>query len=432
MNRRTLRLALPAAFAALTFALVALSAGGWAAPANAGTIPVSPMTLLRIATGLDQPIQVTNAGDGTLRLFIVEQDGIVRIWKDGRVLNTPFLNIDGRVNSSCGECGLLGIAFPPDFAQSQVFYVNYSATGNPISPGDESEPDPSPNGNDTVIARYKVSANSDVADPNSEERLLLVNQPYTNHNGGLLKFGPDGYLYIGMGDGGSGGDPLGKGQALDTLLGKMLRISVGATGGYTIPSSNPFTDTVDALPEIWAYGLRNPWRWSFDRLNGDLYIADVGQGEWEEINHQPAGATGGRNYGWDITEGTHCYPANVTNCDKTGLTLPVHEYGHDLGSSVTGGYVYRGEFESIQGLYFFGDFSSSQIWAMKKTGSTWEVGDVLNPGFQVASFGEDEMGELYVVDYGGSVYRLMVSNYAYDTNIRFPFVNNAPVGSPNP
>jgi glucose/arabinose dehydrogenase len=364
------------------------------------------------------PVHVTHAGDGSGRLFVVEKAGVVKIIDLVRntTLAAPFLDVHERVNSDCNECGLLSMAFPPDFASKGYFFVYYNAKGNP-TPGPEGENDPA-EGNDSVLARFRITANSDVADSNSEEQILLVNQPYANHNGGQLAFGKDGYLYLGLGDGGSGGDPENAGQRLDTLLGKILRLQVGTTGGYTIPADNPFVNNASVKGEIWSYGWRNPWRFAFDRQTGDLYVGDVGQNAYEEVNYEPAGA-GGKNYGWRLMEGSHCY--NADSCDRSALTLPFFDYGRELGASVSGGVVYRGaQYSDWQGVYFFADFASGRIWgarrpasgvaskgSARKSSSVWSVQELLDSPYNIASFGEDENGAIYLADYsGGGVYRL--------------------------
>ncbi len=263
------------------------------------------LRFIKVLSGLTSPVHVTHAGDASGRLFIVEQRGKIRIAKDGALLSQPFLDIQSRV-SCCGERGLLSVAFPPGYASKGHFYVNYTNTAG-----------------NTVIARYRITSNPDVADPASETILLTVNQPYANHNGGQLAFGPrDGYLYIGMGDGGSSGDPQNNAQTPSALLGKILRIDVeSGAAPYALPPSNPFLNNAAYRQEIWATGVRNPWRFSFDRETGDLYIADVGQDKYEEVNVQPAASVGGENYGWNVTEGLHCYVQ--TTCSTTGFTLPV-------------------------------------------------------------------------------------------------------------
>jgi glucose/arabinose dehydrogenase len=265
------------------------------------------------------------------------------------------------------------------------------------------------NGN-TVIARYQVLAdNANQADPASEVVILRITQPFGNHNGGQLQFGPDGYLYVGMGDGGSGGDPRGHGQNPATLLGALLRLDVDQTdsgAGYGIPASNPFVGNDAGRNEIWAIGLRNPWRFSFDRLTDDLYIADVGQSAWEEIDFQAADSNGGENYGWNIMEGNHCF--RDSNCDTAGLELPVFEYTRDKGCSVSGGYVYRGQqFPSLSGNYFLGDFCSGIIWSLlRQPDGNWTATQVLASDLNISSFGQDLSGELYVLDHNGGVYQL--------------------------
>jgi glucose/arabinose dehydrogenase len=270
---------------------------------------------------------------------------------------------------------------------------------------------------DTVVARFHLAGAGAgaQADPASEETLLRVDQPFANHNGGQLAFGPDGLLYIGLGDGGSGGDPQGYGQALTTLLGKILRLNVEDDPGgapYLVPPDNPWVGESGRRSEIWAYGLRNPWRFSFDRLTGDLYIADVGQDRYEEIDFQPAASAGGENYGWNLMEGTRCYPETAQDCDRTGLTLPVAVYDHDTGGcAVTGGFVYRGTvFPALRGIYIYGDFCTGRIWGLSRSKAQWSSALLLETGFAIAAFGEDEDGELYAADYAtGNLYRITLS-----------------------
>ena len=346
----------------------------------------------KIADGLQGPVDLVHAGDGSGRLFVVEKDGTIRIIKDGEVLIEPFLEIEDRTSKG-GERGLLGLAFHPNYADNGLFYINYTNASG-----------------DTVVAQYSVSNDAAKADKASEQILLTITQPEGNHNGGDLAFGPDGYLYVATGDGGGGGDrhgEIGNGQDLTTLLGKLLRIEVG-NNSYATPNSNPFIGNADARDEIWAYGLRNPWRFSFDRETGDLYMGDVGQNAYEEINFQAADSQGGENYGWRIMEGFNCYePRN--GCDKTGLVEPILEYDHSLGSSITGGYVYRGEtLSDLVGSYFYGDYSSGRIWqAKQQNDGSWQEDLFMDTDYGISSFGEDEAGELYLVDLrGGGVYRL--------------------------
>ena len=344
-----------------------------------------------VVGGLTAPIGLENAMDSSGRLFAIEQPGLIRIIQDGSLLPTPFLDIRSRVGSSGSEQGLLGLAFHPSYTENGYFFVNYTDKSG-----------------DTVIARYRVSANPSLADPSTEVRLLEVQQPFGNHNGGDMAFGPDGYLYISLGDGGSGGDPRNYGQSVDTLLGKLLRIDVGEAEGYSIPASNPFVDG-GGHPEIWAYGLRNPWRISFDRLTGDLYIADVGQNSWEEVNFQPAGSPGGENYGWNIMEGFHCFQSS--SCDQSALTLPVVEYAlHVQGDcAVTGGYVYRGDsLPDWQGIYVYGDYCSGRVWGLfQNQAGVWENELLFETGARITAFGQDEHGEIYLVNHRGSVYQLV-------------------------
>ncbi|HEX8187380.1 MAG TPA: PQQ-dependent sugar dehydrogenase [Pyrinomonadaceae bacterium] len=346
--------------------------------------------------GFGSPVGVGHAGDGSNRVFVVEQGGRVRIVKSGVVQPTPFLDISTRVSSG-GERGLLGLAFPQDYARKGYFYVNYT---NPAG--------------DTVISRFRLSgSNADAADPASEQIVLTVPQPFANHNGGQLAFGPvDKMLYVGMGDGGSGGDPGNRAQNPAELLGKILRLDTetGRPYTYTPPASNPFVTAAGFRPEIWALGVRNPWRFSFDRSTFDLFIADVGQGTWEEIDFQPAASRGGENYGWRITEGTHCF--NPNPCNPAGLTPPVVEYNHSAGDcSVTGGYVYRGAaYPRMQGLYFYGDFCSGRIWSLKRVSGNWQSTLLLDTAIQISAFGEDEAGNLYVASYGGGDIYPLVDN----------------------
>ena len=375
--------ALGTMFLVLTF--LACGGGGGDTAETPSSFPPT-ISLTRIAGGFVQPVAITHAGDGSGRLFVAEQGGLIRILLSGVVAPVPFLDITGLVTPSGGEQGLLGLAFPPGFNTRRTFYVNYT---NRTGVGN------------TVIARYGLTADANRADPASRQELLNIVQPFANHNGGQLAFGPDGQLYIGTGDGGSGGDPLGNGQSIATLLGKLLRIDVlSGISPYAIPIGNPFGN------EIWAYGLRNPWRFSFDRLTGDLYLADVGQSLVEEVNFQPAGLGAGANYGWNIMEGSRCFGSPA--CSNAGLTLPVAEYLHGNGDcSVTGGYVYRGSAAALKGIYFYGDFCSGRIWGLRRTATGFETALLIDTTFSISTFGEDEAGELYVADYGtGDIYRI--------------------------
>ena len=345
------------------------------------------IALRAVVTGLEKPVYVTPAGDGSGRLFVVEQEGTIRIVRDGRLLPRAFLDIRRRVIDG-GELGLLSVAFHPQYARNGRFYVNYTADSGNLQ---------------TVIAEYRVSADDpDVADT-AERVLLEIPQPFRNHNGGLNLFGPDGMLYIGMGDGGSGGDPLNNGQRLDTLLGKLLRIDVDGGSPYRVPPDNPFVDRSAARPEIWASGLRNPWRVSFDRATGRLFLGDVGQNRWEEIDLIAKGG----NHGWRIMEGAHCFNPE-TGCRTTGLILPIAEYGRDLGCSVTGGYVYRGtRIRDLVGRYLFSDYCTGRLWSLRQSGGRWVMEELRATGLTVSSFGEDQAGELYVVDHRGAVYQIV-------------------------
>lgn len=371
---------------ATRFLLAALLAAllATATPAAAIDLQLNP-----VAQGLSQPIFVTHAGDGSDRLFIAEQFGKIRILRDGQLLADAFLDI-GPLLSGDSEQGLLGLAFDPDFASSGRFYVYYTN----ISGG-------------SVLSRFTVSStDADRADPGSERQLLAFSQPFANHNGGWIGFGPDGFLYLASGDGGSGGDPQGNGQNLSTLLGKMLRLDVSGELAAA-PADNPFRNTAGALPEIWAYGLRNPWRASFDRDSGALWIADVGQRTREEVNRQAPGV-GGNNYGWRVLEGSECF--NGTSCSNAGTVLPVAEYGRSEGCSVTGGYVYRGtDYPGLRGIYLFGDFCSGRVFGLREQGSddsSFVRETLAETGLPISSFGEDERGNVYLASYNGTVYLL--------------------------
>ena len=369
-------------------------------------IPTASGTAIKsqlFASGLSKPLYVTAPAGDVGRVFVVEKTGGIRIVKWGTLLATPFLTLSTKITNG-SEQGLLSVAFHPNYASNGKFYVDYTdKSGN------------------TVVSSFHVSGNPDVADATSESIILQVLQPFANHNGGLVKFGPDGYLYVGLGDGGSGGDPFGNGQNGTTLLGKLLRIDIDSATPYAIPPTNPFVGADPRSDEIWALGLRNPWRFSFDRLNGDLYIGDVGQDAYEEIDYQPGGNPGGANYGWNIMEGNHCYNPPV-GCDPTGLVAPVLEYPHgpgdSIGCSVTGGYVYRGcAMPDLRGRYFYSDYCTAFIKSFVMSG-----GAVTDPQdhtaalaptsplhiASVASFGEDARGELYFCDIAlGNVYKII-------------------------
>jgi len=350
-----------------------------------------------VVGGFDNPIQILHAGDGSNRLFVVEQLGFVLVVENGGFLPEPFLDISELltyevIRGGYTERGMIGMVFHPNYEENGYFYVNYVNR-------DE----------DVVVVRYQVSAdNPNKADPNSALQIINVGQPFPNHNGGSMEFSPvDGYLYISVGDGGGAGDPFSNGQNTSTLLGKILRIDVDSTEPYAVPETNPFVGNDAYAPEIWALGLRNVWRMSFDRATGDLYMADVGQEKVEEVNVQRATSTGGENYGWNAMEGSERYNPNTVVPESH--TLPVAEYGHDLGCSITGGNVYRGtNLPELDGVYFYGDYCNGRTWAMvfDETAETWISAEFIETGWQIVSFGEDEQGEVYLVNYKGDIYRL--------------------------
>ena len=352
-------------------------------PAGTGVTPVASV----VVGGLSAPLDIAHAGDGTGRVFVAEQAGRIRVVKAGALVDRPFLDIIARIRSG-GERGLLGLAFHPDYPADPRFFVNYTdLDGN------------------TVISSFRVSSTDpDVGNPDSETILLRIGQPFPNHNGGAVVFGPDGMLYIGMGDGGSAGDPQDNGRRLDTLLAKILRIDVDGDGGeggpYGIPAGNPYVGVAGARPEIWLTGLRNPWRIRFDRGTGDLWIGDVGQGKWEEIDVARAGV-GGLDYGWNRMEGFHCYePAQ--GCDPAGLTLPVAEYGHDQGCAVIGGVVVRDARQGrLDGRYLFGDSCSDNLWLMDPSGDARREAVIATTlGRSLSSIGEGEDGTVYATSLG--------------------------------
>ena len=357
------------------------------------TAPAGTLALTTVVSGLSNPVGMERP-PGDNRFFIVEQRGTIRILENGALQSGNFLDIQSLTNFDGQEQGLLGIAFHPNYSTNHKFYVNYT-----LDEGDR----------ETIIAEYQTMANDpNTADPNSERVLLVVNQPFTNHKGGQLVFGPDGFLYIGLGDGGSGGDPMGNGQNLSTFLGKMLRINVDppfATGKeYGIPADNPFAGG-GGLPEIYAYGLRNPWRFSFEPVTNRLFVADVGQDNWEEVDILQKGG----NFGWNVMEGTHCYPPGTATCNMTGKILPITEYPHTDGVAVIGGYVYKGSaIPSLANKYIFADLTG-KIWSLTEApANTWTRGDLLSTNRTLTSFARDAAGELYVVDYNGIILKLVL------------------------
>jgi len=358
--------------------------------------------LVRFAGDLPLTTDIQSPRDGTGRLFAVMQRGEIRVISGG--VTRPFLNISSRTRAN-SECGLLGLAFPPDFGRKQYFYVNYT----------------DPNCRTSIVARYRVPPGGEAANPDSEEVILRQAQPFANHNGGQIRFGPDGYLYISFGDGGSGGDPQNNGQSLATLLGKILRIDVeSGSPPYQVPPDNPFVGRQGARGEIWAYGLRNPWRFSFDKATGDLWIGDVGQNRAEEVNFQPSWSRGGENYGWRRWEGLRCFEAG---CSGAGVVAPVLEYTREQDDvSVTGGFVYRGtRWPALIGTYLYADYNSGRIWGIR-VDSNGNISNrlLLASGRNISTFGEDEDGELFLADHGaGVIYRIESGS-------------SAPIFSPNP
>jgi glucose/arabinose dehydrogenase len=404
--------------------------------------------VLQRASGLATPIGLAHAGDGSNRLFLVEQAGCIRFYLNGAIVGAPcgqagtrFLDIRSRITSG-GERGLLGLAFHPQFASNGFFFVYYTSVANATPPAR--------NAGDIVIARYSMTADPNVADPATERILLVIPHSInSNHNGGQLAFGPDGFLYAAVGDGGGGGDPFESGQNTGTMLGKIHRIDVNNPNPpfYSIPPTNPFqtggpgTCATGGCDEIWAYGLRNPWRFSFDRQTGDLYIGDVGQGAWEDVDFQPAGTPGGRNYGWDVLEGGLHGAANVPtgNCFENvptgscaafvsgGSTLPVMEYDRNTGTTVIGGYVYRGRPRSVAwtGAYVFADFGSGRLWrAFRDTLGVWQMPEAFTGLPSITSFGEDDLGNLYFTRIGGTLHQLVPYTFADvpPTNLFWNFV----------
>ncbi len=372
--------------------------------------PLLAQTTVRIASGLARPLFVTYAPGDYERIFILEQfEARVRVFNliSNTLEATPFLDIDSIVISSGNERGLLGLAFHPDYQTNHFFYVSYND-----------------NAGTSIISRYTASNDPDSAIATTRLNILTQTQPFSNHNGGCIQFGSDGYLYFGLGDGGDANDPQGNGQNTNTLLGKMLRIDVNNTApplNYAIPADNPFVGVPGYREEIWSLGLRNPWRWSFDRVTHDLYIADVGQGAWEEVNVTAASDTGGRNYGWRCMEGFSCTGLSGCTCNSPNLTLPVTAYSHGVGCSITGGYVYRGcAIPSLQGKYFYADYCGNQIWSFNWNGAGGTTDSTVwttafdPPTFSItsiSSFGEDAFGELYICDLnGGEVFKAIPNN----------------------
>lgn len=350
-------------------------------PAYSASFPnATDYTWQPILSGLYRPVDIQPAKDGSGRLFIIEKNGFIRVYENGQLIEAPFLDITDRVSEGGNEMGLLGLAFHPDYETNGFFYVNYTGTDG-----------------HTRISRFQASGNS--ADQNSETYLLVIEQPYQNHNGGALAFGPDGNLYAGLGDGGSAGDPQKNGQNTKSLLGKILRLDVTNGDPYAIPADNPFGS------EVWAYGLRNPWRISFDKLTGDLWIGDVGQNQWEEVDYLPANWGADANFGWSVMEGSHAYDSEP----QSGMLLPAAEYSHaEGGCSVTGGYVYRGSMPEWNGIYLYGDYCSGKIWGLSLVDGLWQSRLLFETGTTITTFGQDEAGEIYFASDNGTIYRLAI------------------------
>lgn len=355
--------------------------------------PVWPSLAATAAiTGFVHPTNIVAPGDGSDRLFVTDQSGIIRLVKAGSLVATPALDIHDIVGSAATEQGLLGLAFPPGFAGKQYAYIYFTNRAG-----------------SSYFYRIRVSAlDPDVFDRSTMQLILKVSHPFTNHYGGAMAFGPDGYLYLGIGDGGSEGDPGNRSQNLGVLLGKIMRLDVESTPastGYRIPPTNPFVGRRGARPEIWAYGLRNPWRFSFDSATGDLWIGDVGQNSWEEVDRMTAGSRGW-NFGWSLYEGSHFYKAKAK---LRGFAWPLAQYSHAEGEAVMGGYVYHGAaYPRMQGVYFFGDFGSGSIWGLQRSGGLWVRQLLLSTPYAISAFGVDDSGELWVTDWNGGTIRHLV------------------------
>jgi len=345
--------------------------------------PWGAVSLEKVYSGFKEPLYLVEANDNTGNIYVVEKGG--KIVSINKGIKTTFLDISDKVRDREYERGLLSVAFHPNFQNNGRYFVYYTDVKGAV-----------------IISEFNSATGNQ-----NEKVLLKISQPYSNHNGGQLAFGPDGYLYIGTGDGGASGDHLNNGQNKLTLLGKILRIDVNREDPYGIPPDNPFVDKTGE-DEIWAYGLRNPWRFSFDPKTGDLYTANVGQNKWEEINFQPANSKGGENYGWRILEGFHTFKNdNETNINT--LTMPVMEYNHSEGCSVTGGYVYRGEqYKELDGTYFFGDFCTGTIWGLRNRNGEWEFANFLKTDHMISSSGMDQGGNIYIVDFkSGNIYKIV-------------------------
>jgi glucose/arabinose dehydrogenase len=367
------------------------------------SLAAGQLDLALVTAGLTAPVAVTNAGDGSGRLFVLERAGVIRVVTGGKLQAGSFLNITDRVLSG-NERGLLGLAFHPDFANNRFFYVFYTRQTD----------------GDLIVSRFTADPGLASADPSTEHFIMHIPHPMATHNSGQLAFRSDGYLYMSVGDGGGSGDPEGDAQNINSMLGKILRIDVDGTGSgeflaYAIPATNPFVGA-PGIDEIWDYGFRNAWRFSFDDETRALWIGDVGQNSWEEIDREPLSQAGGLNYGWNVMEGAHCYL--LTSCDTSGKVLPIAEYDHSLGCAVIGGSVYRGSTQpDLEGLYVFGDYCSGRIWTIPASGTAKT--ERLVSGLNISSFGEGQNGELYMTDLGGALYRVVAPAFGDITNSPF-------------
>jgi glucose/arabinose dehydrogenase len=345
---------------------------------------------IEVASGLNQPLDIRNAGDGSGRMFVAERAGVIKIIQDGKLLPEPFIDLRDVIEDYHNEQGLLGFVFHPNYKENGIFYVNYSDLQN-----------------DSVIARFHVSSDPNIADPRSEKVVLHIDHPFHNNNGGMLQFGPDGYLYIALGDGGDWSDPKDNAQNTHSLLGKILRIDVDGGKPYAIPADNPFADGKDGAPEVWAYGLRNPWRFTIDPVSGDMFIGDVGQAQYEELNYIKAGTPPGLNFGWDYREGFHRFNAVDQLPENVQFAEPIFDYDHTTGCAIMGGVVVHNGWPGWDGLYLAGDYCYGKIWAFKQDNGKWTMQLLYETKKNIVAFGVGEDGTIYFVDHMGGIYRLV-------------------------